>query len=327
MFALMYMIEPAVFRIANEDRKWCSYCQPLTDYTPQRLIRLLASQQTSQFVEAARGERHQDKYYGMNMSSLHRHTTLEFRYFPGVVDVDVTLKWINLLQQIRAAAYKHHDPMEIISQFKSRESLTHYMRNELGPFANELLSNLVIDDTIQRASSLAAICSTDRSSSRVGNGGSSDAAQQLLRRLRNTAATALRSSVAKFHGVTFPDTPGPIDTSTPYGKIAAIFDRLDDHEADAVFRWNTRFNRALVAQYSARAGRGTVGVVLDDVNEAASPSPLPTTWASVEAAISEPPRLSAEQRAAYQRAVESARRAASFTTYTGSDQAAPSRTR
>lgn len=245
LFALMYMIEPAVFRIASEDRKWCSYCQPLTDYSPQRLIRLLASSDRQQFVEAARGERHQDKYYGMNMSSLSRHTTIEFRYFPGVVNFEATLKWINLLQTLRNAAYSTHDPRAIIHACSSAESLRHYIRDNLGPFAEEVMSNLVIEDAVQRASALEAICSADRSSARMGNGANSEASRRMLRALEDEGSTKLRECISKFLGVQFRSGPPPIDTSTPQGKIAAIFQHLDEEEAATVTVWSPQFGHDL----------------------------------------------------------------------------------
>lgn len=252
LFALMYMIEPAVFRIASEDRKWCSYCQPLTDYSPQRLIRLLGSSNQSQFVEAARGERHQDKYYGMNMSSLNRHTTIEFRYFPGVVNFEVTLKWINLLQTIRNAAYRTHDPLPIINACLTPDSLRHYVQNNLGPFAEEVLSNLVIEDAVLRASTLAAICSADRSSTRVGNGANSDASRYMRNALDRDGDNKLRECVSKYFGLKFRSGPPPLDTSTPQGRIAAIFDHLDMDEVMTVGVWNARFERDLRQLCEAR---------------------------------------------------------------------------
>ena len=259
LFALMYMIEPAVFRIASEDRKWCSYCQPLTDYSPQRLIRLLASSDLQQFAEAARGERHQDKYYGMNMSSLSRHTTIEFRYFPGVANFEATLKWINLLQTLRSAAYSTHDPRVIVHACSSAESLRHYIRDNLGPFAEEVLSNLVIEDAVQRASALEAICSADRSSARMGNGANSEASRRMLGALEDEGSTKLRECISKFLGVQFRSGPPPIDTSTPQGKIAAIFQHLDEEEAATVMVWSPQFGRDL--RYVHRHVRTNASVV------------------------------------------------------------------
>lgn len=161
MFVLTYMIEPAMFRMADENRKWCSYCQPLTDMQQGRINSILTATNASALVEAFQGSRHQDKYYAFNLASLNRHCTIEFRYFPGYSDMESVDKWINLVQEVKLAAASVDTMEELLSIGMDSERMASFLRERMPrSVASGLLGMLDSHDSTKRASYLNAILAT-----------------------------------------------------------------------------------------------------------------------------------------------------------------------
>lgn len=148
MFALTYMIEPAIFRFADENRKWCSYCQPISDMTQQRFGDIVAGTDR-QFVSGANGSTHSDKYYGFNLKSLSRHGTIEFRYFPGWVDRATTNSWINLVMEIRLAAESIGSLDSLMTLAEDTDDLWLHLAAVM-PESHERLRSLIEDVEISR---------------------------------------------------------------------------------------------------------------------------------------------------------------------------------
>ncbi len=156
MFALVYMIEPAIFRAADENRKWCGYCQPLSDMPQQRVLDLM-SEDTGSFRNGVYGESASDRYFGLNMRSLSRHGTIEFRYFPGWVDKDTTISWVNLVTEIRAAAEAIGSVSNMLSLGASAVSLRGILQ-EVMKTSYSMISDRMEDSEIERrAAHLSAI--------------------------------------------------------------------------------------------------------------------------------------------------------------------------
>lgn len=161
MFLLTYMIEPAMFRMADENRKWCSYCQPLTDMTQARISGILASTTYEEFLSALSGQRHQDKYYAFNLKSLMRHGTIEFRYFPGYENMTQVDKWINLVQEIKMAAASVGTIEELVAVGMDAERMAAFLTTNMPrSVANGLLTSLDAHDSVKRAGYLNAILAT-----------------------------------------------------------------------------------------------------------------------------------------------------------------------
>lgn len=161
MFLLTYMIEPAMFRMADENRKWCSYCQPLTDMTQARISGILTAASSDGFISAISGARHQDKYYAFNLKSLTRHTTIEFRYFPGYANMAEVDKWINLVQEVKLAAAAVGSIEELLAIGLDAGRMATFLRaNMPRSVANGLLDGLDAHDSVKRAGYLNAILAT-----------------------------------------------------------------------------------------------------------------------------------------------------------------------
>lgn len=103
MFALSYILEPALFQIVGETRKYCGYCMPLTEMAPNRVKNLLISNKWAE-VNAALGGRNEDKYYGFNVNSVRKHGTVEFRYFPGGPSKEELESWLHYCTAVKRLA-------------------------------------------------------------------------------------------------------------------------------------------------------------------------------------------------------------------------------
>lgn len=95
--ALMYCFDPIVFRLAGEDRQWCSYANSLSSVKPSALQALLSER------EVDRGEwwrvwpvDSSDRYYGFNISSIGKYGSVEFRHFPTPENKEQLWAWIDL---------------------------------------------------------------------------------------------------------------------------------------------------------------------------------------------------------------------------------------
>lgn len=106
LVVLYYMYEDAFFSIAQEERKWCSYCNPFEDSPPDVLTAVIRGESLKeirrQIVLAAEGRT--NRYYGLNLLALARHGTVEFRHMPCVKERERVVEWIQIIMELKAAA-------------------------------------------------------------------------------------------------------------------------------------------------------------------------------------------------------------------------------
>jgi hypothetical protein len=122
LLVLYYMYEEAFFKFADENRKWCAYCNPFEDnppailtdvmrMTPETAPRLLFTRLN---VSAGRNT---NRYYGLNITALQRFGTLEFRHLPLVKEEQKLVQWIMLLMELKAAARRLTEEGLTVEQF------------------------------------------------------------------------------------------------------------------------------------------------------------------------------------------------------------------
>lgn len=157
MFALVYLIEPAIFRWADENRKWCSYCCPLSDMAPSRLAVLLNDDNNGAIEAAFTGARHEDKYYGFNIKSFLTHGTVEFRYFPCTNQRKDAFAWIQFVMEVKKAAVGYDSVATLLAEFDSPRKVEAFIRKHFTVNADNVLPRLDIRETIQRAGALEAL--------------------------------------------------------------------------------------------------------------------------------------------------------------------------
>ena len=101
---LSYILEDALFASVADARRWCGYCMPLTEMSPSRMRTLLMSEDAASFsLYGLRSRANADKYYGLNVTSLLKHGTLEYRYFPGGPTKDQLLEWMDYCTELTSA--------------------------------------------------------------------------------------------------------------------------------------------------------------------------------------------------------------------------------
>lgn len=101
MMIITYCLEDALFQVLNANRKYCGYCMPLTEMSAQRLRNLLGVTHAVHLTQAMGGN-NPEKYYGLNVNSMRKHGTVEFRYFPGKPSKDELMRWLDYATQIKA---------------------------------------------------------------------------------------------------------------------------------------------------------------------------------------------------------------------------------
>lgn len=158
MFVMMYLIEPAVFRWTDENRKWCSYCCPLTDMSMLRIANFLNAEDDESFIRAVKGVTHEDKYYGFNMVSFSKHGTVEFRYFPCTKDKQSVINWVQFAMEVKTVALSYVNAVELLADVpRNQQDLMRWLRNKFPRSADNLIHNLDLFDCIQRIKSIEAI--------------------------------------------------------------------------------------------------------------------------------------------------------------------------
>lgn len=187
MFVLAYLLEGAIYRIADENRKWAGYSCPLIDMGPSRLNKILNAQTLGVFHSGLVGKAHEEKYYGFNCVSLSKHGTMEFRYFPCTDEKDVMYQWLNLCLEIKAASMEFNDPADLLGKLATQDDLVRYIRYAFPMSAEAILGYMDRPDTVERVRVLTALLNDAESAagpSRVPRGhGESKSLKKAVERL------------------------------------------------------------------------------------------------------------------------------------------------
>lgn len=157
LFCLTFLLEGAIYRIADEHRKWGGYSSPLIDMSPARMNQLLAGNTEAQFSAGVTGKIHEDKYYGFNSVSLTKHGTMEFRYFPCTDDKKVLMQWVNLVLELKAAAMLHPDPDDLLKAFSDDAAAVAWLKKFMPKSTEGLLQYADRVDMLDRKRLLVAV--------------------------------------------------------------------------------------------------------------------------------------------------------------------------
>lgn len=138
LLTLVYVLEPGIFRMTDEGRKWCGYAQPLSDMPVGRLSGLL-SDNSSTFCSAVDGDRRNDRYFGLNVRSLREHGTVEFRYFSGYSGRADLEKWAAVCTELVGAARAAGNALAMLSATSGRDALQSFLEANAPTVAQEVL--------------------------------------------------------------------------------------------------------------------------------------------------------------------------------------------
>lgn len=157
MTALVYIIEPAIFRWADENRKWCSYCCPLSDMAPERLAAIFNEEDDNRLIKAINGVTHEDKYYGFNLVSFIKHGTVEFRYFPCTNIKQDAINWIQFVMEVKKAALSYIGLAELFAAVDTEDKLRAFLARHFPRTHENLLGHLDVRDAVSRVAYLEAL--------------------------------------------------------------------------------------------------------------------------------------------------------------------------
>lgn len=111
--ALVYCVDELIFTFADEDRRWCSYCNSLNTLPPSVLQALLVNREYEDYNgwQGAWPISARDRYYGCNITSLAKYGTVELRYFPTPTSEEQLWLWLDLCHALYrvAEAYEGED--------------------------------------------------------------------------------------------------------------------------------------------------------------------------------------------------------------------------
>lgn len=155
LFTLAYAMEGAIYRVADENRKWTSYSCPLTDMRASRMVAILNATTYAGLKRGLAGEYHEEKYYGFNAVSLCKHGTIELRYFPCTTNKATLISWINMCQELYMAA-KGQNVLSVVQKLHEIGPEA-FVREHFKMSAGDLLAYLDVDEVLRRADECAAI--------------------------------------------------------------------------------------------------------------------------------------------------------------------------
>lgn len=144
LIILYYMYEDAFFAIADNNRKWCSYCNPFED-SPPRILEVLVNEELNSSTLAkelrSSAATNQNRYYGLNLNALNKFGTIEFRHFPLVHDETRLVDWVNLIMELKLAANTMaEEGLTVWQVFNSPDDIPK-LKNYMPRFGELLLSS------------------------------------------------------------------------------------------------------------------------------------------------------------------------------------------
>lgn len=158
MVAIMYIIEPALYEVVGLGRKWAGYSMALSEMEPSRLANIMQGDGV-QLVTNINTGRNQDRYYGLNVASLAKHGTVEFRYFPGSPARDELESWLDLVNAIKVSSGTTTIG-SFIEQIDTPEGLLSFLRQALPPVWYDKLMSVttgeILFENFNAISALAA---------------------------------------------------------------------------------------------------------------------------------------------------------------------------
>lgn len=99
-YILLFMIfERVLFSYVGESRAYSNFCTPLCDC--KETIHMLGHLSSNNDNKLHRCLSSQGKYASMNISSVSRHGSVEFRMHRGTYKADEIIKWINILMCLK----------------------------------------------------------------------------------------------------------------------------------------------------------------------------------------------------------------------------------
>lgn len=159
---LIYMLEPAIFALADPGREWCGYTNKLSTAPDALIGSVLNCREDNNFedLQLLTSDRFQTgRYYGLNLLALQEHGSIEFRYFPTATSPEELTDWVQLVQSFKKAAVALLSVEELMRVIESDELYESFIRNYFGRWQEIFLNEVpryVASNALNKALAVAA---------------------------------------------------------------------------------------------------------------------------------------------------------------------------
>lgn len=152
MVMLAWILESAIFAMADPSREWCGYTNRLTT-APADLMRVMLDpdleNNDKQMLTVVSDL---SRYYGLNTQALQKYGSIEFRYFPTATSKEELVDWINLVQSFKLAALDFSSIESLLKVFETEQSYTEF----LGRYFTKWAADIYREIPWERAKELEA---------------------------------------------------------------------------------------------------------------------------------------------------------------------------
>lgn len=149
---LVYILEPAIYRIVDAGREWCGYTNGLETAPPALLGAVLTDNldDNPSVLRQIAGVGKQYKYYGLNIQPLSKFGSVEFRYFPTATSSAEMIDWVQLVQSFKVAAVTLGGKSGVSEMLLTVSSYEDAVRTYLPEWADRVLSTVPYDLAVKR---------------------------------------------------------------------------------------------------------------------------------------------------------------------------------
>lgn len=152
LLSIVYVLEPAIFHIVDPSREWCGYTNPLESADVGVLASLMAGDGDKFSTGTGSiGSR----YYGVNVQSLAKFGSLEFRYFPTATSSSELIGWVKLVQCIKLASLTMGESREVIDMFFDSGSYDKFLSDFFFEWKEKILEHVPYRRARKRAKLLS----------------------------------------------------------------------------------------------------------------------------------------------------------------------------
>lgn len=134
IICLYLLLEDKLVRYCGKSRENNLFCLRASD--AQDLVQYIAHIFSS--AEYFRLEDDDYRYASINLTSLPKYGSLEFRAMRSDGDFEAVQKWVNILLQIKDAALRFNSPLEIV-ELASMQGHIDLARDVLGEYADDII--------------------------------------------------------------------------------------------------------------------------------------------------------------------------------------------
>ncbi len=153
-----YLVEELLSDYWGEERKGNNYCCRLQD-NPLQMASIIDDLDSKRLFGLGRNTGlTSPRYMSLNLQSLKKHGSLEFRGMRGTVDTDIIWDWVCTAQHIvHKASKKYKTPLHLFENFMNTSNQTDFLKKIIGPHLADKMdySSAKIDKVMDNAITIA----------------------------------------------------------------------------------------------------------------------------------------------------------------------------